>query len=342
MRETFWERVRRVVSSKYDDPDVRLFKVLIYALFGAVFLMIIAGLSTFLFSVRGAQETMVPDVENQELLDAILALQERGLEATLEERFSADPALAGNVMQQQPPAGTLVRAGRTVQLIVSRGARVDRIGAYVGRTLTDVRAELRGQSAGGEQTIRIGTVSYNFSEEEAGIVLAQSPAPGTDISTITAVDLVVSRGQDVARVTVPSFIGQPFDQALTRLAENNLPFTFDVRDAEPDETSGLVVSQEPGPGEEVPVGSFVNLVITRPQVFDEEEVFGLFERDLPQYPVEVELTLELQSAEEGREVILSMLHPGQRFSAPYVGPENASLVLFRNGQEIFRTIIRGE
>ena len=330
------------MPSRYDDPDVRLFKVLIYALVGAVFLMVIAGLSTFLFSVRGAEETMVPDVENEELLDAMLSLQERGLEAELEERFSADPALAGRVIQQEPPAGTLVRAGRRMLLIVSRGARVERIGAYLGRPLSEVRAELRAQSAGGEQTIQIGTISYTFSEEEPGTVLAQDPDPGTDISTITAVDLVVSRGEDVARVTVPSFFGQPYDQALQRLAGNNLPFTFEVRDADADQQPGVIINQEPQPGEEIPVGDFVTLTMTRPDSLDDDEVFGLFERDLPQYAVEVELTLEVQSAEAGREVILSMLHPGTEFSAPYVVPENASLVLFRNGQEIFRTVVRGE
>jgi beta-lactam-binding protein with PASTA domain len=316
--------------------------VLIYALVGAVFLMIIAGLSTFLFSVRGAEETMVPDVESEELLDAMLALQERGLEAELEERFSADPGLAGRVIQQEPPAGTLVRAGRRMLLIVSRGARVDRVGAYIGRPLSEIRAELRAQSAGGEQTIQIGTVSYTFSDEEPGTVLAQDPDPGTDISTITSVDLVVSRGEDVARITVPSFRGQSFDQALTRLADNNIPFRFTVREAEPDEAGGLVVAQNPAAGEEIPVGDFVNLTMTEPTTLAEDEVFGLFERDLPQYAVEVELTLELQSAESGREVILSMLHPGTEFSAPYVAPENASLVLFRNGQEIFRTVVRGD
>ncbi|MFW5689635.1 MAG: hypothetical protein ACOC1U_08685, partial [Spirochaetota bacterium] len=76
MRESFWDRLRNVVPSKYDDPDVRLFKILIYALLGAVVLMVIAGLTTFLFSLQGAEETMVPDVQSADLLDAMLALQE--------------------------------------------------------------------------------------------------------------------------------------------------------------------------------------------------------------------------------------------------------------------------
>ena len=340
MRESFWDRLRNVVPSRYDDPDVRLFKTLIYALIGAVVLMIIAGLMTFLFSLRGAEETMVPDVADAELLDAMLALQERGLTGEVEVRYSADPALAGRVMNQSPPPGTLVRAGKRVELIVSQGARIDRVGTYVGRSITEVRAELRALFATGEQTIQLAEPQYVFSDEEPGTIIAQDPPPGTDITSITTVDLVVSRGPDVARIALPSFIGLPFEAALERLSVNNIPFVFNVREAAADERSGLVVEQDPAPQEEVAIGSFVELTITRPAFVPEDEVFGLLERPLPQYAVEVELTLEAQTPAGEREVIFSMLHPGEQLSVPYQVRENSSLILYRSGQEIYRIIAR--
>ncbi len=333
--------MRTIVPSRYDDPDIRLFKILIYALIGAVMLMLIAGLTTFLFSLRGAEETMVPDVQNAELVDAMLALQERGLIGTVEVRFSADPGLAGKVIGQSPPSGTLVRAGKRIDLIVSLGARIDRIGSYVGRSITEVRAELRALFATGEQTITLSDPQYVFSEEEPGTVIAQDPAPGTEITSITPVDLVISRGPDIARIELPSFIGLPFDAAIARLSQSNIPFRFEVRDADPDERSGLVVDQEPAPREEVAIGSFVDLTMTRPAFVPEDEVFGVLERTLPNYPVEVELTLEAQTPTGEREVIFSMLqHPGLELAVPYQVRENSSLILYRSGQEIYRTIAR--
>jgi eukaryotic-like serine/threonine-protein kinase len=340
LRESFWDRLRNIVPSRYDDPDVRLFKILIYALVGAVFLMIIAGLTTFLFSLRGAEETMVPDVQNVDLLDAMLSLQERGLEADVEVRFSADPGLAGKVIGQTPPSGTLVRAGKEIDLIVSRGARVDRVGAYVGRPIAEVRAELRAMFATGDPTIQLAEPQYVFSDEEPGTIIAQDPPPGTEIATITNVDLVVSRGADVERIALPSFIGLPFETAIERLSQNNIPFRFEVREPEPDERSGLVVEQDPPPQEEVAIGSFVDLVITSPAFVPEDEVFGVLERPLPDYPVEVELTLEAQAPTGEQRVIFSMLHPGIELSAPYQVRENSSLVLYRSGQEIYRRIVR--
>ncbi|TFH04357.1 MAG: PASTA domain-containing protein [Spirochaetales bacterium] len=340
MRESFWDRLRNIVPSRYDDPDVRLFKVLIYIFVGAVFLMIIAGLTSFFFSLRGAEETMVPDVLNEKAVDAVLALQERGLIPHLEVRYSADPSLAGKVIAQTPPAGTLVRAGKTLQLIVSLGARVDRIGTYVDRSLTDVRAELRALFASGEQTIAIGNVIYDFDEAEPGTVLAQNPSAGTEISEITQVSLVVSRGPDVKRIELPSFVGLQFRNAIARLSQNNIPFTFDIRDAAEDEASGLIVAQSPDPGEEVAVGSFVSLTMTRPSVVPDGEVFGVLDRSLPEYAVEVDLTLESQSPNGDRAVLFTMLHPGIKLTVPYQVRENSSLILYRSGEEIYRTIVR--
>jgi beta-lactam-binding protein with PASTA domain len=340
LRESFWDRVRNIVPSRFDDPDVRLFKIIIYGFVGAILLMIIAALTSFFVSLRGAEETMVPDVRTETLVDAMLALQERGMSAEVEVRFSADPALAGKVISQSPPAGTLVRAGKVIDLVVSRGARVDRIGTYVGRTLVDIQRDLRALFATGDQTIQIGDVSYVFSETDAGIVLAQDPPPGTDITAITQVDLVVSRGPDVERVTVPSFLGLPFELAISRMAQAGIPFVFDVREAEADEQSGIIVSQEPGPDTEIAVGEFITLTMTEPTSLPEGFVFGLYERALPQYTVSIDLTLESQAPTGEREVLVSMLHPGIQLSVPYVVRENSTLILSRSGQEILRSVVR--
>lgn len=342
MRETFRDRLRNIVPSRYDDPDVRLFKIIIYTFVGTVLLMIIAGLTSFFVSLRGAEETMVSDVRNEDLLDAMLLLQERGLSVEVETRFSADPALAGKVIAQSPPPGTLVRAGKIVELVVSRGARVDRVGTYLGRTLVEIRAEFRALFATGDQTIQIGQVSYAFNDAEAGAVIAQDPPPATDISSIIQVNLVVSRGPDVERITVPSFIGLPFELAISRLAQASTPFVFEIRDAEVDEQSGLVVRQVPAPQTEIVMGEFVTLTMTRPAVVPDGVVFGLYDRALPEYPVSVDLTLEAQSPRGEREVLVTMLHPGIRFSVPYLVSENWTLILSRSGQEILRSMVRSE
>jgi beta-lactam-binding protein with PASTA domain len=303
--------------------------------------MIIAGLSTFFFSLRGSEETTVPDVRDLVVLDGVLALQERGLVPDIEVRYTADPALKNHIVSQSPPAGAFVRVGKKIDLVVSLGARIDRIGTYVGRNVSDVRAELRALFASGDRTIEIGEVIYDFDESEPGTILAQDPTPGTDISSLTSVSLVVSRGPDVERIALPSFVGLQFETAVARLAQNLIPFTLEVRDAQIDEASGYIVDQDPPAGAEVAIDSFVALTMTRPAVIPEGEVFGVLERSLPEYPVDAELSLEVVAPSGEREVLFRMLqHPGISIAIPYQVEEGSSLILYRSGEAIYRTIVR--
>lgn len=328
-----------MVPSRYDDPEIRLFKIMIYAIIGVVLVMVVAGLTTFFFSLRGSEETMVPDIVNERLADALILLQERGLNAELELRVTADPALVGRVIDQTPPPGTLVRAGKTLSLIVSRGAVLDRVGSYLGQTITQVRDSLRIAFSGvSERTLTVGDVSYVFDQADPGIIIGQSPDPGTEITGETQVDLVVSRGPDVETFELDSYLGMAFDQAIVMLAERSIPFVFTVTEPTGDQQTGVIVAQDPPPGSDVEVGSPVTLEIVRPAVVPEGTVFGVFDYELPVYAVPVTITLEVQGPEGDRSVLFHMSHPGGRITVPYIVDGDSTLILLRDNQQVYREV----
>ena len=81
-------------------------------------------------------------------------LQEKSLAPRVEGRISSDDA-KWTVIEQEPAAGTLVKAGRPVLLVVSRGPIVDHVGDYVGRDLDEVRLELQTVFASYRELIKI-------------------------------------------------------------------------------------------------------------------------------------------------------------------------------------------
>lgn len=343
MRDTFRERLRGFVPSRYDDPEIRLFKIMIYAIIGVVLIMIVAGLTTFFFSLRGSEETMVPDIVTEELAEALIALQERGLNSEIELRITSDPTLAGTVIDQTPPPGTLVRAGKTISIVVSRGGVVNRVGNYVGQTITEVRDMLRAVFASvSERSLVIGDVSYVFDEAEPGVIIGQSPDPGTEITGRTEVDLVVSRGPDVETFSLASYVARTFEDAIVVLAERSIPFVFSVVDPDSVEAEGVpggvIVSQEPPPGSGVEVGSRVELAITQPESLPEGAVFGLFEYVLPEYAVPVTISVEVQTPDGERSVLFSMSHPGGPIAVPYIVEAGSSLILMRDNEQVYREI----
>jgi beta-lactam-binding protein with PASTA domain len=330
----FLEKIKDLFPRPYERNEQRYFRFALYVLVAAIVLTLVLGLTSFLISLRGAEETMVPDVAGMQLPQALVELQERDLVARVQLRHFSDPSLKGSVVEQEPAAGTLVRENKRISLLVSRGAVVDRVGDYVGQTVQEVRTELQTVFSTFDPLLQVSDVSYVYSEEPAGTVLEQDPEAGTELSEQTELDLVVSRGPDVERIELRSYAGLNYEEAIELLADQNIPFVFELVEGSAEDRSGIVLSQSPDAGSDVAVGSKVTLEMIAPRSIPDRELFGLFSRTLPDYPVAVELTLEVVSPEGERRTIFSMEHPGGEIAVPYRAEQGSRLILSRFDTEV--------
>ncbi|MCK5007280.1 MAG: PASTA domain-containing protein [Spirochaetia bacterium] len=325
----------KVFPNRKDPPDKRNFKLVILMIVAMFAFMVLIGFVTFWLSVRGAEEVLVPKVENKELISALIEMQEKELYPRIQVRYSSDYP-KGMIIDQKPSSGTIVRAGRRVTLTVSRGPVIDRVEDYVGQKVEDVRIHLQTLFASYRALLKIKEpVSYVFDPEPAGNILAQKPEPGTVIDSVTELELVVSRGPRGELVTVQEFTDMEFHNAIAQLSNSNFPFIFAVRRAEGDEGRGVIVSQTPEAESEVPYGSVMQLTMTRPERVPRGKVFGVFEYVLPDYPIMVDISLDSISAEEST-TLLTMKHPGGPISIPYIVDEKSELVLYIFDQEEIR------
>ncbi|TVQ37903.1 MAG: PASTA domain-containing protein [Spirochaetaceae bacterium] len=328
------EWMHRSRSQRPEGEESRYFKTLLFSLVGIILLMVIAALTAFLLSLRGPDQTLVPEVRRMDLAEALLELQDRELYPQIQMRVFSDPALRGKVVEQDPTPGTVVRAGKRVSLVVSQGPVVDRVDDFVGRNLNEVRAELQMLFTTFDAVIQIGSVSYVFDRSDPGTILEQSPEPGTEITDVTELDLIVSRGPDVERAQLASYVGLHYEEAIARLAAENRPFVFGVSQTAEAAAGGTVVGQDPAPGTEVVQSAPVSLTIVPIRNVPDGYVFGVFQRALPSYPVAVELTLEAVDPDGEREVVFSMRHPGGALSVPYLMEQDSTLVLWRFNTEV--------
>jgi beta-lactam-binding protein with PASTA domain len=326
------DRLRQALPSDRDLPENRVFKLFLFAAVGLMFVVVIAAVLAFLFSLEGAEETLVPDVAGTPLIEAMLAIQEKGLNTTIQLRTTSDPSERGTVLAQEPAAGSLVRAGRRINLIVSQGAVIEEVDDFAGRTLEEVRTHLRTVFPSQDPLLRIGDIVRLFDEEPAGTVVRQRPEAGTRLTTETELDLWVSRGPDVEQVRVPSFGGLAFEEARTRLAEQGYAFVFELAEARPDQQGGVVVGQSPLPGVQVAPRSRITLEVTPPGNLPEGLVFGLFERTLPEFAVPVEIRVDITSPEGEVRTLFSMEHPGGPIAVPFVAAPGSVLELFQLGE----------
>ena len=296
-------------------------------------LLVTSGVVAFFVVVRGEEETLVPDVTGRDLLDGLVLVQEKALAPRVEGRINSDHP-KWRIIEQDPEAGTLVKAGRPVLLVVSRGPVIEEVGDYVGRDLEEVRLELQTLFASHRALLTIREpVARVTDPAPAGTILAQNPPPETPVTGELALELVVSKGAGGDLIELADYVGRPALEVRDELAQLDRPFVFRVRAAREGEAPGSVVSQSPVAGQEIPHGSILQIEMTAPAELPEGMVFGLVESDLPEYAILVDLKLEVITSRETR-IILEMKHPGGPIAIPYVADAEGQLRLSTFGHEI--------
>ncbi len=330
------QKLRDIFPSVNDTPETRYVKTMSYSVLFMIVFLSVAGLATFLHTLEGDAQTTVPDMVGQELPVALIELQDRALYPLVQLRTTDDPSLRGYVIDQVPAAGALVRSGRRIEVVVSRGAVLDQVPDFIGDQIDDVRLAVRALTGAGVPLIEVGTVQRIFDEAPAGTVIEQSPLPGTSVTGPLRLNLVVSRGDQLEQIVVPSFSGLSYQDVISELSELGLAFAFEAVPAPPNSDGGDVIAQTPTAGNTVQVGSVVNLTMNEPGNVADDEVFGILRRSLPEYPLMVELTLEAIFPNGNRETIATIRHPGGLLGIPYVVPDGTTLVLSRSDETLVR------
>lgn len=102
----------------------------------------------------------------------------------------SDLVPAGNIISQDPPAGTSVASNSAVALVVSRGPQF----VTVPRVLFQSQAAASGMITAAGLTVGSETMTYN-DYIEPGNVVDQNPAPGETVLTGSPVDVNISIGE---------------------------------------------------------------------------------------------------------------------------------------------------
>jgi beta-lactam-binding protein with PASTA domain len=167
-----------------------------------------------------------------------------------------DVVADGNVISQNPAAGTLVPIGSSVDLVVSSGQ--PEVPDVVGETEPNATAAITAVD-----NLTVGTIVYEYNDTVAAtVVISQNPAAGTTVAVGSSVDLVVSLGEP----QVPDVVGETEPNATTAItAVDNLTvgaIVYEYNDTVP---ATVVISQNPAAGTLVPIGSSVDLVVSSGQ-----------------------------------------------------------------------------
>jgi beta-lactam-binding protein with PASTA domain len=307
---------------------------------GALAFAFLVGLAVFFAAVQGEEQIMTPDVCGKDIVDALLELQEKELYPRIQLRRPDTAVGRGIVLEQDPPAGAIVKAGRRVRLVVSQGVMINNMEDYRGRSIETVRAEMQALLSSNLPSVSIKEpFMYEYSHEPAGVILEQHPEPGSSINSSTVLEFVVSRGNGREPIKTPKFTGLSVKEALDLIGETNVDFVFKTRPVLENEKAETVVEQSPLPDIEIEADARITLTVASPEKAAEGEVFSLFTYTMTKnpYPLKTLLSAQLPSGE--RQILLETTFSGGELAVPYKLPSGSVIILSLLGRELHREIV---
>lgn len=229
-------------------------KLLILA--GALFLTYVIFAAIGMRVALKTREVTVPSLAGKTVNEATALLTEAGLYLKVEEGRRLDPKVpAGQIVSQDPAAGTRWRRERSIRAWISAGPRSTVLPALAGESerAAQLRLQQEGLALKGIAEIRSG-------EHAAGTVVSQYPAPN---STAVEVSLLVNRGERGARFVMPDLIGVNGERAADLLRARGFRTTVVGEHPYPGVPPGIVIRQNPHAGFQIAPGEPISLEVSK-------------------------------------------------------------------------------
>ena len=293
-----------------------------YLIFALVMLLLI-GFGTGAFMAYGkfwsSSEVTVPSVVGQQADVAKNALMNLNLRVSISESY--DPKVPpGQVISQYPEAGAVVKEQRMVTLLVSKGGDMAIVPDLRGLSRSDAELQLR--NAG----LVVGRITEQASTDvPAGSVVSQNPRPPAQVAKNTPVDIVVSKGDDKKKVSVPDIRGLSVPDATAKLSAVKLSLG---KVAEESGSSGVITLQNPAPGSEAAEGSYIDVTLGRSGGGSHRSAVQF---TVPSGPQRQAVQIAVTDS-SGRRIVYESVHkPGDRIEKTVEGSGSMKVQIYVNG-----------
>ncbi len=290
------------------------------------------GLLVFWLMRKGHPEVAVPKVTNIDLVEGLLILQKKNLRATVDPRYFSDKQ-KNTIVEQDPKAGSIVREGKDIKLIVSKGPIISIVEDYTGKTTTFVQNRLQEIFSFQGKTIKIGNVTSVASEEPPGTIIGQFPPPNTPITNVDTIDLVVSKGTEIQAFYLENYTDQDINEVMQMLALRGVLVHVIPEEVIDPSQNGLIISQEPLEGTIVKRNEKVTFYVG--YLPSEKEKDKLYARvlnfDVPQDMENAQIRIVVQDRIGEREIYNEENIGGDSLSVPFKSYSDTTVYIYIGG-----------
>lgn len=256
------KEIAEAAQGEAPKPKKKLNKRRVWAVVLGVFIVLAGATTLWARSYFGGASVIVPPLENLTVRDAGIALEK--LKLTLapnpEQEFS-DKVEEGKIIRQTPTAGSTLKEGKEVAVVVSKGADKAEFPDLLSRAFTKDQAIYMLQTAG---FTAIPTIEERPGQDvPEGVVVAQDPAPKTPWPKSGPIHLTVSGGPLVQTIPMPNIVGWGVEDAQKEIKDKKLVWGSVSSEPSNIYPPNVVISTTPKANEPIAQGSEVTVVISR-------------------------------------------------------------------------------
>jgi len=233
--------------------------LVIFTIF-TVFFILLMDKVVMPWYTRQGQDFSLVNVRGYLFPEAREMLNRQGLSVEVIDSVKNTQFPPGTVIEQQPKPGHLVKQGRMIQVVISKGEDYFDMPNLVGKAYKAAQLELE------RYNLRIDTVYYRYSTDKPQEVIVEQSIPANKrVATNTAVELIVSKGPPPHQLQVPDLFGMSLEAAKQRIRQSgfrvgNIRF---IPNAEL--TPYTVIDQTPAAGQKLDNPREINLEVTAAQ-----------------------------------------------------------------------------
>ena len=206
---------------------------------------------------KGEQKIEVPNFVGVHPNQAKITAEEKGLLIVIAGEEENENFPEGIIVRQTPLPGSFLPPGGAINVYIAKKEKKEemvRVPFVKGLSLAIAQNQITNAGLTIEKIENINSDSI-----PKGHVIKTLPPEGSNVSKNTPITIFVSSGANL--VVVPNLIGKYFPSALTLLEERGLDAGKVKRVLSTEHPENMIIDQSPRPGEKVPKGSKVNIVV---------------------------------------------------------------------------------
>ncbi|WP_039041886.1 Stk1 family PASTA domain-containing Ser/Thr kinase [Sporosarcina sp. ZBG7A] len=227
-----------------------------WPIFASIAILIAAAIAVLYITGVFDQKVTVPDVLGKDEADAIALLEESGFVVDDKVPQPSEEYEKGEVFRTIPEANKERDKGSSVKLYISTGKETMTFSDYTDRDYNSIKERL--------ETYEFKSVNSEeiYDDRPEGTILSQDPDPDTEVVPgETDVVFTVSKGPETR--TLESLIGFTDDQLNAYATSSGFNIIVVKKSNSDTIPEGQVMKQEPSASQSLPIGSKVNVTVSK-------------------------------------------------------------------------------